>query len=315
MASSRMLVIFLHWQWANDIIEQIRTTTTDLLGIKHPIFLAGMNVAAGPHLAAAVTNAGGLGVIGGLGYTPEMLKEQVGELKSHLHDKNAPFGIDLLLPQIGGSARKTKLVFHSPENTNTDLLLAMTTRKASSTSWSKPSSRAAPRFSFRLLVYPPRRLSTGSMPTGSFTWTWSVTPSMSRSVLTLVSISSALKVARVVVIRVTPQRPCSSLPSPSWRLVTQARWLASLYRSLPLVVSTMARPLHRRSCSAHLPSGLARVLSCPTRPARRKSIRMRCAPLASTITFGQLFSLYVNLTSHDSIFANGDIGTAAPREE
>ena len=36
-----------------------------------------MNVAAGPKLAAAVTNAGGIGVIGGLGYTPDMLKEQV----------------------------------------------------------------------------------------------------------------------------------------------------------------------------------------------------------------------------------------------
>ena len=31
--------------------------------------LAGMNVAAGPKLAAAVTNAGGIGVIGGVGYS------------------------------------------------------------------------------------------------------------------------------------------------------------------------------------------------------------------------------------------------------
>ncbi|CAG8883929.1 unnamed protein product [Penicillium nalgiovense] len=38
---------------------------------------------------------------------PEMLREQVAELKSYLHDKNAPFGVDLLLPQVGGSARKT----------------------------------------------------------------------------------------------------------------------------------------------------------------------------------------------------------------
>ena len=36
-----------------------------------------MNVAAGPELAAAVTNAGGLGVIGGIGYTPKVLKQQV----------------------------------------------------------------------------------------------------------------------------------------------------------------------------------------------------------------------------------------------
>lgn len=36
-----------------------------------------------------------------------MLREQIGELKSYLNDKNAPFGVDLLLPQVGGSARKT----------------------------------------------------------------------------------------------------------------------------------------------------------------------------------------------------------------
>lgn len=70
-----------------------------------------MNVAAGPKLAAAVANAGGLGVIGGLSYGPEMLREQIDELKSYLHDKNAPFGVDLLLPQVGGNARKTKYAF------------------------------------------------------------------------------------------------------------------------------------------------------------------------------------------------------------
>ena len=36
-----------------------------------------------------------------------MLKEQIDELKEGLKDKNAPFGVDLLIPQIGGSARKT----------------------------------------------------------------------------------------------------------------------------------------------------------------------------------------------------------------
>lgn len=71
-----------------------------------------MNVAAGPKLAAAVTNAGGLGVIGGMSYSPEMLREQIDEMKSFMNDKNAPFGIDLLLPQVGGNARKTKYVAH-----------------------------------------------------------------------------------------------------------------------------------------------------------------------------------------------------------
>ncbi|KIM34088.1 hypothetical protein M408DRAFT_325603 [Serendipita vermifera MAFF 305830] len=85
----------------------ISTPITELFGIKHPILLAGMNVAAGPELAAAVSNAGGLGVIGGLGYTPKVLRNQIKVLKDCLTDKNAPFGVDLLIPQIGGAARKT----------------------------------------------------------------------------------------------------------------------------------------------------------------------------------------------------------------
>lgn len=89
-------------------LEQLRTATTDLLGIKHPIMLAGMHIAAGPKLAAAVANAGGFGVIGGLGYTPAELRQQIKELKGYLNDENTPFGVDLLVPQIGGNARKTK---------------------------------------------------------------------------------------------------------------------------------------------------------------------------------------------------------------
>ncbi|KAG8984158.1 hypothetical protein FRB90_005511, partial [Tulasnella sp. 427] len=85
----------------------ISTPITELFKIQHPILLAGMNVAAGPELAAAVTNAGGLGVIGGVGYTPKMLRSQIKALKADLKDPNAPFGVDLLLPQVGGSARKT----------------------------------------------------------------------------------------------------------------------------------------------------------------------------------------------------------------
>ncbi|KAF5351375.1 hypothetical protein D9758_008030 [Tetrapyrgos nigripes] len=85
----------------------IQTPITELFGIKHPVLLAGMNVAAGPNLCAAVTNAGGLGVIGGFGYTPKVLRQQIKEIKNNLHDKNAPFGVDLLIPQVGGNARKT----------------------------------------------------------------------------------------------------------------------------------------------------------------------------------------------------------------
>lgn len=68
-----------------------------------------MNVAAGPKLAAAVTNAGGIGVIGGVLQTPKVLQGSIDELKSMLEDKSAPFGVDLLLPQTGGNARKTNV--------------------------------------------------------------------------------------------------------------------------------------------------------------------------------------------------------------
>lgn len=83
------------------------TELTQTFGIKHPIMLAGMNVASGSTLAAAVCNAGGLGVIGGLNYTPNMLRTMIQDLKSQLNDKHAPFGVDLLLPKIGEGARKT----------------------------------------------------------------------------------------------------------------------------------------------------------------------------------------------------------------
>jgi hypothetical protein len=40
-------------------------------------------------------------------YSPAALARAIDELKELLDDPNAPFGVDLLLPQIGGSARKT----------------------------------------------------------------------------------------------------------------------------------------------------------------------------------------------------------------
>jgi len=89
------------------MVATITTPITELFGIQHPILLAGMNVAAGPELAAAVTNAGGMGVLGGIGYTPKILRQQIQDIKKDLKDPNAPFGVDLLLPQVGGSARKT----------------------------------------------------------------------------------------------------------------------------------------------------------------------------------------------------------------
>lgn len=85
----------------------ITTPLTTLLGIKHPILLAGMARTSGGRLAAAVSNAGGLGVIGGFMYTPEQLRSIIKEMKENFSSPDLPFGVDLALPQLGGNARKT----------------------------------------------------------------------------------------------------------------------------------------------------------------------------------------------------------------
>jgi len=41
--------------------------------------------------------------------SPAMLQESINDLKADLEDKNAPFGVDLAVPQVGGNARKTNV--------------------------------------------------------------------------------------------------------------------------------------------------------------------------------------------------------------
>ncbi len=91
----------------------LRTALCDLLGIEYPFVLAGMGPVAGgivgpvatAELAAAVSNGGGLGVLGGSGYGPERLREEIDKIRG-LTDK--PFGVDLLLPAnyMGEAAKK-----------------------------------------------------------------------------------------------------------------------------------------------------------------------------------------------------------------
>jgi len=87
--------------------EGIKTPVTEMLGITHPVILAGMNKASGPKLCAAVSNAGGLGVIGGLLYSPKMLRKAIKRVKSNLKHPDLPFGVDLAIVKVGGSSRKT----------------------------------------------------------------------------------------------------------------------------------------------------------------------------------------------------------------
>lgn len=99
-------------------MSTIRTPLTDLLGMKYPIMLAGMNGVAHADLAAAVSNAGGIGSIGGLMLKPKVLKQEIDWLKEQLVDKSLPFGVDLAIPQVGAGARKTNHDYtggHLPE--------------------------------------------------------------------------------------------------------------------------------------------------------------------------------------------------------
>ncbi len=65
-----------------------------LLGIKYPIIQGAMAHIATGAFAAAVSNAGGLGIIGSGAWTPEKLKEEI-EICRGLTDK--PFGVNLML--------------------------------------------------------------------------------------------------------------------------------------------------------------------------------------------------------------------------
>jgi enoyl-[acyl-carrier protein] reductase II len=71
----------------------LHTPLCDLLGVKHPIMLAGMGGVSYAELVAAVSNAGGYGVLGMAGRTPDFIRDQMREVK-RLTDK--PFGVDLL---------------------------------------------------------------------------------------------------------------------------------------------------------------------------------------------------------------------------
>jgi nitronate monooxygenase len=71
----------------------MRTRSTELLGIEHPIIQGGMHYVGFAELAAAVSNAGGLGVITALTQkTPELLAREIARCRE-MTDK--PFGVNL----------------------------------------------------------------------------------------------------------------------------------------------------------------------------------------------------------------------------
>lgn len=72
----------------------MNTKITELLGIKYPILQGGMAWIAESSLAAAVSNAGGAGIIAGGSAPAELIKEEIHKAKA-LTDK--PFGVNIML--------------------------------------------------------------------------------------------------------------------------------------------------------------------------------------------------------------------------
>lgn len=72
-----------------------------LLGIDLPIMQAGMSTYTTPELVAAVSNAGGLGIIGSLGRSPDELREEIGKVRELT---TRPFGVNHVVSQIDARA-------------------------------------------------------------------------------------------------------------------------------------------------------------------------------------------------------------------
>lgn len=96
---------------------------TDLFEIQYPIIQAGMIWCSGWELASAVSNAGGLGIIGGGSMYPEVLQSHIRKCKEHTRN---PFGVNipLLYPDINLHIdiileEKVPIVFTSAGNPKT----------------------------------------------------------------------------------------------------------------------------------------------------------------------------------------------------
>lgn len=77
----------------------LHTPICDLFGIEHPVFLAGMGEVAFADLTAAVSEAGGYGVLGMAASPPERIRAEMRSVRARTE---RPFGVDMLaaLPEV-----------------------------------------------------------------------------------------------------------------------------------------------------------------------------------------------------------------------
>ncbi len=77
-----------------EMMNRLETRITDLYGIRYPIVQGGMIWAAGYKLAAAVSNAGGLGLIGGGSMDPDLFRYHIRRCRE---TTDRPFGVNIPL--------------------------------------------------------------------------------------------------------------------------------------------------------------------------------------------------------------------------
>src|SRR5438309_5972466 len=75
----------------------LKTELCERLRIEHPILSAGFGPGAGPEFVAAVSNAGGCGVLGASGFSVTYLRELIGRVRALT---TRPFGVNLILEDI-----------------------------------------------------------------------------------------------------------------------------------------------------------------------------------------------------------------------
>jgi NAD(P)H-dependent flavin oxidoreductase YrpB (nitropropane dioxygenase family) len=92
-------------------MAHLHTPVCELFEIDVPIFQAGMARYTTPELVAAVSNAGGLGIIGGLGRTPDELRREIHQVRELT---SRPFGVNHVVCQIDEAAVQVTLAQRVP---------------------------------------------------------------------------------------------------------------------------------------------------------------------------------------------------------
>jgi enoyl-[acyl-carrier protein] reductase II len=92
-------------------MTRLQTPVCDLLGIQLPILQAGMSSYTTPELVAAVSNAGGVGIIGGLFRNSEELREEIRKVRELT---SRPFGVNHVISQLDVDAMDVTIELRVP---------------------------------------------------------------------------------------------------------------------------------------------------------------------------------------------------------